>query len=152
MRRRIDAPALAIAAGLAALAAVLARDAAGLTIAATYGVGPKAAPYAVALLLGLLALGHAAAAFRPAPPREPIEARPALLIAAGLVGLIVLLLLGAGFAPAIAVLFMATATAFGRRAPLADLALGLALGLAVYLLFAKALSLTLPAGPLERLL
>jgi len=152
MRRRIDAPALAVAAGLAALAAALAHDAAGLTIAATYGVGPKAAPYAIALLLVLLALGHAGVALRPAPPREPVDAGPALSIAAGLAGLIVLLALGAGFAPAVAALFAATAAAFGRRAPLVDLALGLALGLLVYLLFAKGLSLTLPAGPLERLL
>ena len=60
--RRFDRATLAIAAALAALAAVLAWDASRLQIAAVYGLGPKAAPYAVALFLALLALGHLAAA------------------------------------------------------------------------------------------
>jgi putative tricarboxylic transport membrane protein len=51
-----------------------------------------------------------------------------------------------------AVLFATTATAMGRRKPAADLAIGLALGLLVYLMFAKLLSLSLPAGPLESLI
>ncbi len=149
--RRLDRAALAIAAALAALAAVLAWDASRLQFAAVYGLGPKAAPYAVAFFLALLALGHLTAA-RAAAEREPIELRPALLIAAGLLALIVLVAAGAGFAPAVAVLFAATARAFGRRALLRDLALGLLLGVAVHGLFAKLLSLSLPAGPLERLL
>jgi putative tricarboxylic transport membrane protein len=50
------------------------------------------------------------------------------------------------------VLFAAVSTAFGRRAVLTDLLIGLGLGLAAYLLFAKLLALTLPVGPLERLI
>ena len=46
----------------------------------------------------------------------------------------------------------ATAAAFGRRAFVTDLAIGGAAGLLIYLLFAKLLSLTLPTGPLERLI
>ena len=59
---------------------------------------------------------------------------------------------GGGFILATTILFAATATAFGRRAFLADLAIGFVLALVVYLMFDKLLSLSLPAGPLERLL
>ena len=59
--------------------------------------------------------------------------------------------LGGGFIPATAVLFAATATAFGRRAILTDLGIGIVLGLVVYLLFAKLLTLSLPVGPIESL-
>ena len=53
--------------------------------------------------------------------------------------------------PATAVLFAATATAFGRRAIHIDLAIGLVLAVVVFLLFDKLLTLSLPAGPIERL-
>ena len=46
----------------------------------------------------------------------------------------------------------ATAAAFGRRAVIVDALIGLALGLVVFLLFDKVLTLSLPAGPIERLL
>jgi putative tricarboxylic transport membrane protein len=51
-----------------------------------------------------------------------------------------------------ALLFAATSTAFGRRAFVTDLAIGAVLAVLIYLLFAKLLTLSLPAGPLERLL
>ena len=60
--------------------------------------------------------------------------------------------LDGGFIPATTILFAATATAFGRRAILTDLAIGFVLSLVVYLMFTKLLSLSLPTGPLERLL
>ncbi len=44
-----------------------------------------------------------------------------------------------------------TAAGFGRRAFGTDLAIGFALSVAIYLLFAKLLTLTLPTGPIERL-
>ena len=65
--------------------------------------------------------------------------------------MIVLIGIGGGFIPAITILFAATAAAFGRRAILADLAIGFVLGTGAYLMFAKLLSLSLPMGPLERL-
>jgi putative tricarboxylic transport membrane protein len=49
-------------------------------------------------------------------------------------------------------LFAFTASAFGRKAPLTDVVIGLALGLVIYLAFDKLLTLSLPAGPIERLL
>jgi putative tricarboxylic transport membrane protein len=69
-----------------------------------------------------------------------------------LAALIAIIGLGGGFIPATAVLFAATATAFGRRAIHIDLAIGLVLAIVVFLLFDKLLTLSLPAGPLERLL
>ena len=66
--------------------------------------------------------------------------------------MIVLIGIGGGFILAMTILFAATAAAFGRRAILVDLAIGFALGTAAYLMFAKLLSLSLPMGPLERLL
>jgi putative tricarboxylic transport membrane protein len=59
---------------------------------------------------------------------------------------------GGGFVLAMALLFAATARGFGRRALLVDLLIGLALGLVVYLMFTKLLTLALPQGPLERLI
>ena len=86
------------------------------------------------------------------PEPEPAEPWPILLILGGLAALIALIGLGGGFIPATAILFAATAAAFGRRAFLTDLIIGAVLGTAAYLLFDKLLTLSLPAGPLERLL
>ena len=73
------------------------------------------------------------------------------VIAAGLV-LIAIIGFGGGFIPATTVLFTMTAAAFGRRAFLVDLAIGFVLAFVIYLMFDKLLTLSLPAGPLERLL
>ena len=51
-----------------------------------------------------------------------------------------------------ALLFAATARAFGRTAIVTDLVIGLVLAFVVYLMFTKLLTLSLPEGPLERLL
>jgi len=150
---RPDAGGMAIAAVLLLLAAVILWDTTTLQLAPTYGVGPKAMPYAVAAALALLAVGNFVLAWRADfPAREPLDPRAIVLILGGLVALIAIIGLGGGFIPATAVLFAATAAAFGRRAVHIDLAIGFALALAAYLLFAKLLALSLPAGPLERLL
>ena len=99
-------------------------------------------PIVVAAGLGLLAVGNLVMALRgELPERETPAHLPILLILGGLAALIVLIGLGGGFIPATAILFAATATAFGRRAFLTDLAIGLVLGLGVYLMFAKLLTL-----------
>jgi putative tricarboxylic transport membrane protein len=101
----------------------------------------------------LLALGHFFFALRSAlPDREPADSRAILWIGLGLGALIASIGFGLGFIPAMALLFAATARAFGRDAIVADLLIGLALGLVVYLMFTKLLTLSLPQGPLERLL
>jgi putative tricarboxylic transport membrane protein len=151
-RRRVDPAGLAIAGILLALALLVFWDTNRLELNAVYGVGPKAMPYMVASGLAVLALGNAVLAFKGAlPARESVDFTAIALILGGLAALIGLIALGGGFIPATAVLFAAVATAFGRRAILTDLLIGLVLGVCTYLLFAKLLALTLPTGPLERL-
>ena len=152
--RRVDPAGIIVAALLTALAGVIIYDMTTLQITQTYGIGPKAMPIVVAAGLMLLAVGNLVLALRGGdfPEREPPAQLPILLILGGLITTIVLIGVGGGFIPAVTVLFAATATAFGRRAIWVDLAIGFALGLAAYLMFAKLLSLSLPMGPLERLL
>ena len=147
----VDRAGLAIAALLLALAAVIFLDARSLP-SATYGVGPQAMPVLVAGGLLLLAIGNAVLALRgDFPAREDYDPKALLLILGGLAALIAIIGLDGGFIPATAVLFVATASAFGRRAILTDFAIGLVLAVVVYLMFAKLLSLSLPMGPIERL-
>jgi putative tricarboxylic transport membrane protein len=151
--RRIDWAGLVIAIGLLAAAGVVFWDASTLQITSVYGVGPKAMPLVVASGLVLLALGNLVMALRGGlPPRESADPKAILLILGGLAALIALIGLGGGFIPATAILFATTSAAFGRRAFLTDLAIGAVLGLVVFLLFDKLLTLSLPAGPIERLL
>jgi putative tricarboxylic transport membrane protein len=151
--RRVDVAGLIIAAALLVLAAVIAWDMTNLQISSVYGVGPKAMPIVVATGLALLAVGNLVMAIRgELPERESSDPKAILLIVGGLAALIALIGLGGGFIPGMAILFAATSTAFGRRAIVADLAIGFVLGVVIYLLFVKLLTLSLPVGPLERLL
>lgn len=152
-RRGLDAAGLVIALGLFALAATIAWNTAGMPLSPGYTrIGPTAAPYAVAAGLALLGIGTLVAALRgDFPARESSDWPAVLTILAGFVALIAIIGLGGGFIPATAVLFAATARAFGRQALVNDALIGLVLGLVVYLAFSKLLSLTLPQGPLERL-
>lgn len=151
--RRFDPAGIVVAAALLLLAAAIFLDASSLQLAQTYGIGPKAMPYVVACGLVVLAAGNAVLAWRgDFPAREEFDAKAVALILGGLAALIAIIGLGGGFIPATAILFAATSAAFGRRAFHIDLGIGFLLGAAVYLLFDKLLTLSLPAGPLERLL
>ncbi|MCC6890928.1 MAG: tripartite tricarboxylate transporter TctB family protein [Hyphomicrobiales bacterium] len=150
--RRVDPAGVVVALLVAALAGVIVWDMTGMQISQTYGIGPKAMPVVVAIGLALLAIGNLMMALRRNFPQPEQPAHmPAVLILGGLVAVIVFISIGAGFIPAVSVLFAATAAAFGRRAVSVDLAIGLALGVAAYLVFAKVLALSLPMGPIERL-
>ena len=152
-RRRLDPAGLIIAAALLVIAGLIWWDVTSLTITSVYGPGPKSMPTIIASGLALLALGNAFLAFRgDLPVRESLDMRPILLILGGFLILMALIAWGGGFIPATAILFATTAAAFGRRAFLTDLVIGLVVGLLIYLLFAKMLALTLPTGPLERLI
>jgi putative tricarboxylic transport membrane protein len=146
----------AIGAGLLLLALALWLDAGRLPPPNVMGVGPSAALRLVAGLLALLALGHLVAAWRaraagtPAPERGN---RGALAwVAAALLGLMSVLQFGGGFVLAAAWLFVATARGFGEPLSVRSVGLGLVLSGLVYLFFTRMLSLSLPAGPLERLI
>jgi putative tricarboxylic transport membrane protein len=151
-KRRADKRALVIGLALFVFAALVLRDAAAQTLSSTYGIGPAAMPYMVAVALAALGLGHIVMAFRDGlPVPEHADSIAIGWIALGLVALLLCIALGAGFILATTILFAATARAFGRRALLVDAAIGFGLGVAIHLLFSKLLTLSLPAGPIERL-
>ena len=151
--RSFDPAGGVIAGSLALLAGIILWDASKLQITSAYGVGPKMMPVVVATGLILLAIANLVMAWRgELPPRESADPKAILLILGGLAALIALIGLGGGFIPATAILFAATAAAFGRRNVLTDLLIGLVLGVVVFLIFDKLLTLSLPSGPLERLL
>ena len=147
----IDRAAMAIAGALLVIAVVILWDATSLP-APTYGIGPRAMPILVACGLILLAAGNAVLAWRgDFPEREEYDGRALLLILGGMAALIAIIGFNGGFIPATTVLFAATAAAFGRRAVPTDLAIGFVLSTAVYVMFSKVLTLSLPMGPIERL-
>ena len=151
--RHPDVAGFVIAAGLLALALLIAWDAGNLGAASTYSpVGPSAAAYAVAAGLAVLGLATAFAAWRDdLPERDAYDLAAVLLILGGVAGLAASIYFGGGFILGTTVLFVATSRALGHQRIFLDLAIGLALSFAVYVLFSKLLSLSLPQGPLERL-
>ena len=151
--RHVDHAGLVIALMLAAVAAVLVWDANQLQSNTTYGMGPQVMPIVIAVGLGILAIGNLIEALRGnLPPRESADPKAVLLILAGLALLIAIIGLGGGFILATTALFVTTSRAFGRRAILADLAIALVMTTLIYLAFDRLLTLSLPAGPLERLM
>lgn len=152
LAHRPDKPALLVGVLLLAVAAIVGYDASTQTITSNYGLGPTAMPYVVCAGLVLLGLAHLVVAFREGLPRPDEADRGALLwIAAGLAGLIASIALGGGFVLATTLVFACTARGFGRRAFLVDAIIGFVLGLVIFLVFAKLLTLILPSGPFEQL-
>jgi putative tricarboxylic transport membrane protein len=146
-----------IGVALLLVAAALWFDAGRLPASPAVGVGPAVALRLVGVLVGLLGLAHFVSAWRAraaghADATDRGNHASLAIVLAALVGQIVLLELGAGFIAASLWLFALTARGFGEHFSAKLLAIGLALSVAVYLFFTKALSLALPAGPLERLL
>jgi len=151
--RRVDRAGVVIALALAALAVVLVWDASKLQSTTTYGMGPEVMPVVIAIGLGILAIANLIDALRGnLPARESADPRAVWLILAGLALLIAIIGLGGGFILATSALFVTTSAAFGRRAILIDLAIALVMTTLIYLAFDRLLTLSLPAGPLERLL
>jgi putative tricarboxylic transport membrane protein len=150
--RKADTAGMVIAGVLLLIALVIFWDTSAMQVATTYGMGPQAMPYVIATGMAVLAAANFLLAWRgDFPARESLDPKAIILILGGLAALIAIIGLGGGFIPATAVLFAATATAFGRRAIHIDLAIGLVLAVVVFLLFDKLLTLSLPAGPIERL-
>jgi putative tricarboxylic transport membrane protein len=152
VRSGVDRAGIVIALALGVVAVVLVVDALRIQANVVYGMGPQVMPILIAIGLGVLALGNLINALRGADgEREDMDFRPVLLILAGLALMISIIGLGGGFIPAMTILFAATATAFGRRAIVSDLIIGFVISTIIYLAFSKLLTLSLPAGPLERL-
>jgi putative tricarboxylic transport membrane protein len=150
---------LAVAAGVVGLGLFLFLGAFSIAGEAQYaGVGPRAFPLVVGAALAVLgvalAIGIATgrAQLTPEGGEDVDETRAADLsamawIVAGLV-VAVFALERVGFALSAALVFTLTARAFGSRRLARDAAIGLALGVATYYLFARGLGVSLPAGPL----
>jgi len=153
IRHRPDRAVLVIAGGLLLFGILIAWDASRLGTGGAYAkVGPQTIPYAIALCLAGLAAWTVIAAFRgDFPEREKQDAAPILWIVGGLVAQMVLIKF-TGFSVATAVLFAMTARGLGRiNLPFALLA-GFLISAAVWFIFARLLSLTLPTGPIEQLI
>ncbi|MDH4414646.1 MAG: tripartite tricarboxylate transporter TctB family protein [Rhizobium sp.] len=150
--RRPDWAALAVAVVLAAIAGLILYDVARLQGGNLYsGIGPATVPKGIAFgLIGLAIWTVFAALRRDFPEREHQEVPPVLFIVAGLAAQM-LLLKTAGFSIATGILFAMTAAGFGKRKFWISLPAGIALSFVVWIVFARFLQLSLPAGPLERL-
>jgi putative tricarboxylic transport membrane protein len=152
-RAQPDKAAFVVAVFLAALGAVIAWNAAHLNanIAAYSRIGAEAFPYAISALLFAAAFGTVMAAAKGEfPDREPLELSRVAWILAGLIAQIVLLGF-AGFSIATGVLFALTARGFGGKPLWLTIPIGIVFCFLLYLFFQKGLQLSLPQGPLERL-
>ncbi|WMT88985.1 tripartite tricarboxylate transporter TctB family protein [Pelagibacterium sp. H642] len=150
----LDRSKLVVGIILLGFAAVTGYDAYSMSFRAAYGLNPNTASYLVAILLAALGIAHFWSATRPTDEDDALDAdwRAIGLIAAALGALVACIFLGAGFILGSTLLFALTARAFDRKAILVDLVIGFVISLAIFFLFNNLLSLTLPHGPLERLL
>lgn len=152
-QRRPDRAAFIIAVALAILAAVVAWKTYGMGGPAGTGkVGPRTFPYLIAIVLFGLSIWTAFEASRGMfPERERDRVPPLLWIVGGLAAQMLLLKV-AGFAIATGLLFACTARGFGRGPLWLTVPIGIVLSFVLWIIFAKGLQLSLPAGPIERAL
>lgn len=154
---------LLLSLSVSALGAATAIGTAQLPSAGGYArIGPNVAPAVIAsgliLLGGWLLYEALSGGWRNAAADDP-EARgehrfhPSafLWVSAGVIAEILLIHTG-GFVIAQAVLFASVARGFGSTKPARDFAIGVILGLAVFLFFVKFLNVNLPAGWLQPIL
>jgi putative tricarboxylic transport membrane protein len=150
--RRPDRAAFVIAALLLlAAVAITASTAATGGVAGYSPVGPKTFPYIIAA--GLFGLGvlTAVEAWRgDFPEREPQAYEPMAWVIGGL-AVQMLTMKTLGFSIATGMLFAATARGFGRGPLWLTVPAGIVFSFFVWVVFAKGLQLSLPAGPLEQL-
>jgi putative tricarboxylic transport membrane protein len=109
-------------------------------------VGPGSGPALVGIGLIVAGMVFARAAARGEVPSPPPPRRTSLAWIVGGFALATACLPRAGFPVAAGLLFAMTARAFGARRWLRGVLIGLALGLAIYALFAYALGVSLPGG------
>jgi putative tricarboxylic transport membrane protein len=148
--RRPDRAALVVAAVLLVLAGVIAWDAGHVAGAVQYArIGPQTIPYVVAGCLAALGVWTIFEALRgDFPAREKQELRPVLWIVGGLLVQIATLRV-TGFSIATGLMFALVARGFGERRIWLTLPFGIVASALIWLVFARGLSLSLPAGPLE---
>ena len=148
---------LLLGGGAVLLGLVLVAGAFGIDTGFGYDrIGPRTAPYAVALALLLLGGALIAPTLRGRAHGErqaPVPLRSAALAWLVLAGLLFLALVGrAGFIAAASLQFWLVARAFSAGRPLRDGVVAVLLSATVYAAFSRGLGLALPAGFLESLL
>jgi putative tricarboxylic transport membrane protein len=142
------AGALAVAAAVCALGAFYIIGALFIAGDAQYaGVGPRVFPVIIGSALLVLGIAFGASVRRQASPAagEPVRRAAMGWIVAGL-ALAVVAMQPLGFPVAAAAIFSFTARGFGSRRILRDVAMGVALGVLVYVVFSRGLGVSLPAG------
>lgn len=150
--RRPDRAAMAIGVGLAAIAALVAWNASSLRQGGGYsGISPATFPYVVAAGLAVLAALTIVAGLRGTFPERDDDAHAPILWIVGGLAAQMILLSSAGFSVATGLLFAAAAKGFGRGPLWMTVPLGILLSFAIWLIFTQLLELSLPAGPLEKL-
>jgi putative tricarboxylic transport membrane protein len=150
--RRPDGAALVIAAIMAAIAAVIIWQTSQMRVPPIQArVGPQVFPYIISGGLLLLSIGTVVSALRRGfPERERDDLGPIAWIIGGLVAQL-LLLSTLGFSIATGLLFALTARGFGRGPLWQTIPIGIVFAFVVWFIFARGLQLSLPMGPLERL-
>jgi putative tricarboxylic transport membrane protein len=151
-RRRPDRAVLVIAAALMAAAIGIFYGTAQQDGVAGYSpVGPKTVPYIIAAALAGLSVLTAIAGLRgDFPEREEQNFPPMLWILGGLT-VQMLTMKTVGFSLATGLLFAATAKGFGRGPLWLTVPVGVVFSFIIWLIFARGLQLSLPAGPFEQL-
>jgi putative tricarboxylic transport membrane protein len=147
-----DAGGLAIALVMLVFAAMIAWDASSYPSRAGYGnFGPAIFPYIVGAGIAVLALLTGVLAFKGwFPEREEMNFAPFLWVAGAVVAEIAVLGSGFGFIPASGLLFGFAARGMGKRPLWLTVLVGVGISLLLYILFRHGLGLSLPAGPIER--
>jgi putative tricarboxylic transport membrane protein len=149
---------IVVGVALLLLAAVTWADALRLGATTGVGVGPSVAVKLIGSLLGILGAAHLIAAFGKKPATTPVEEEAVTnhqalgWVIGGLLAMIGLLAIDGGFILGASIVFATTARAFGRPLLSISPVIGLVLSTLVYVFFTKVLTLSLPSGPLERLL
>lgn len=159
MRSSLRSGEVWIAAGVIALGVFMMTQTMQINVSANYArVGPHVFPWIVSSVLVVLGLGlmHSALTGRwnRDEDEEALSApdRTAMLWLAVGLALYLFTIKIAGFPIATGLLFAFAARAFASQRIVIDLAIGLGLGIAVYVGFHHGLGLTLPAGILEPVL
>jgi len=153
LSRRPDGAAFVIALVLAVIAAIIIWQTSLMRVPPIQArVGPTVFPYVIAAGLILLSIGTAVSAFRGQfPARDKDNYGPMLWIIAGLLGQ--MFLIGwAGFSIGTAILFAFTAKGFGRGPLWQTIPIGFVLAFVIWFIFSRGLQLSLPMGPIERLI
>jgi putative tricarboxylic transport membrane protein len=114
-------------------------------------VGARTVPFIMAGALVVLGACTAIAGWRGAFPKRQKQDIPPMLWLIGGLAVQLLTMKTLGFSIATGFLFAAAARGFGRGPLWMTVPIGIVVSFLVWLVFAKGLQLTLPAGPLEKL-